>query len=73
MDLSGQTILLTGGTGSFGNAASWTASSATIPTPRCGSFSRDELKQRSEMQERYGNHPQLRFFVGDIPRNRGYA
>ncbi len=66
MDLAGKTILLTGGTGSFGHAfvrrviAEW-------PTATIRIFSRDELKQ-SEMRETFGDE-QLRFFVGDI-RNK---
>lgn len=67
MDLSGQTILLTGGTGSFGNAFV-DRIIADHPGATLRIFSRDELKQ-SEMQERLRGHPQLRFFVGDI-RNR---
>ena len=68
MDLSNQTILLTGGTGSFGTAfvehvtARWPSAVIRI-------YSRDELKQ-SEMQDRFAHLDQLRFFVGDI-RNRG--
>jgi UDP-N-acetylglucosamine 4,6-dehydratase/5-epimerase len=67
MDLAGKTILLTGGTGSFGNAfvrrvtEQWP--SATIRV-----YSRDELKQ-SEMQARFGD-ADLRWLIGDI-RDRG--
>jgi UDP-N-acetylglucosamine 4,6-dehydratase/5-epimerase len=67
MDLSGATILLTGGTGSFGTAfvtravESWPGAIIRI-------FSRDELKQ-SELQARFAAADNLRFFVGDI-RNR---
>jgi UDP-N-acetylglucosamine 4,6-dehydratase (inverting) len=67
MDLSGATILLTGGTGSFGNAfvermlADWP--DATIRV-----FSRDELKQ-SQMQTKFAGATSLRYFVGDV-RNR---
>ena len=67
MDLAGKTILLTGGTGSFGHAFV-DRIVAEHPDATVRIFSRDELKQ-SEMQARYPNHPQLRFFVGDI-RNR---
>lgn len=67
MDLAGSTILLTGGTGSFGNAFVERII-AEHPDATVRIFSRDELKQ-SEMQARFPNHPQLRFFVGDI-RNR---
>jgi len=67
MDLGGSTILLTGGTGSFGNAFVERIV-ADHPDVTLRIFSRDELKQ-SEMEARFPNHPQLRFFVGDI-RNR---
>ena len=67
MDLAGKTILLTGGTGSFGNAFVERIV-AEHPDTTVRIFSRDELKQ-SEMQARFPGHPQLRFFVGDI-RNR---
>src|SRR5205814_1063095 len=67
LDLSDKTILLTGGTGSFGNAfvrrvtEQWP--SATIRV-----YSRDELKQ-SEMVARYPE-ANLRYLIGDI-RDRG--
>ena len=63
MDLSGATVLLTGGTGSFGHAfvervmAEWPDAVVRV-------YSRDELKQ-SEMRARYGER-QLRFLVGDV-------
>ena len=66
MDLSGATILLTGGTGSFGNAFvervldQWP--DATIRV-----YSRDELKQ-SEMLARYGDR-NVRYLLGDV-RNK---
>jgi UDP-N-acetylglucosamine 4,6-dehydratase/5-epimerase len=68
MDLSGTIILLTGGTGSFGNAfvdvvlGRWP--DATIRV-----YSRDELKQ-VEMRDHF-SATQLRFFIGDVrDRNR---
>ena len=67
MDLAGKTILLTGGTGSFGHAFV-DRILAQHPDTVVRVFSRDELKQ-SEMQARYHDQPQLRFFVGDV-RNR---
>lgn len=67
MDLSGKTILLTGGTGSFGNAFVRRIL-RDHPTAVVRVFSRDELKQ-SEMAARFDNHPNLRFFIGDI-RNK---
>jgi UDP-N-acetylglucosamine 4,6-dehydratase/5-epimerase len=66
MDLNGKTILLTGGTGSFGHAfvervlGKWP--DATIRV-----YSRDELKQ-SEMNSRFGD-AQIRYFIGDV-RNK---
>ena len=63
VDLSGATILLTGGTGSFGNAF------VSAVTSRWDDvvirvYSRDELKQ-SEMQERWGDR-NLRYLLGDV-------
>ena len=63
MDLSGATILLTGGTGSFGTAfvdrilGRWPAAVVRV-------YSRDELKQ-SEMRARFGD-AQVRYLIGDI-------
>jgi UDP-N-acetylglucosamine 4,6-dehydratase/5-epimerase len=63
MDLSGATILLTGGTGSFGNA--FVSRIVKIwPDAVVRVYSRDELKQ-SEMHARYDTR-QLRFLIGDI-------
>lgn len=58
------TILLTGGTGSFGNAfvRRMLAEDRDLVIRV---FSRDELKQ-SEMATRFGHDPRLRFFVGDV-------
>lgn len=67
MDLDGATILLTGGTGSFGTAFTERAL-RDLPNSTIRVFSRDELKQ-SEMQARFRGEENLRFFVGDI-RNR---
>lgn len=67
MDIAGATVLLTGGTGSFGHAFT-DRILADHPDVTLRVFSRDELKQ-SEMLARYGDRPQLRFFVGDV-RNR---
>jgi UDP-N-acetylglucosamine 4,6-dehydratase len=62
-DLSGSTILLTGGTGSFGNAfVGYLLERGDDVTIRL--YSRDELKQ-SEMRERFGDG-RLRYFIGDI-------
>ncbi|MBA2283548.1 MAG: UDP-N-acetylglucosamine 4,6-dehydratase (inverting) [Actinomycetota bacterium] len=67
MDLSGSTILLTGGTGSFGSAFIERAASAW-PDAVIRIFSRDELKQ-SELQSRFADRANLRFLIGDV-RNR---
>jgi UDP-N-acetylglucosamine 4,6-dehydratase len=66
MDLSGATILLTGGTGSFGNAfVERMLADGTDVTIRV--YSRDELKQ-SEMRARFGDE-RVRYMIGDL-RNR---
>ena len=62
LDLNGSTILLTGGTGSFGNAFvervidCWPDATVRV-------YSRDELKQ-SEMRDRFGDRP------GALPHRR---
>lgn len=65
--LDGASVLITGGTGSFGKQLTQKLlDSSNIR--RCIIFSRDELKQ-FEMQERLKNHPNfssLRFFLGDV-------
>ena len=66
MDLSGKTLLLTGGTGSFGYAfVERILADHDDVTIRV--YSRDELKQ-SEMKARFGDD-QVRYMLGDI-RNR---
>jgi UDP-N-acetylglucosamine 4,6-dehydratase len=57
------TILLTGGTGSFGKAFLPRILERRPKAVRI--FSRDELKQ-SELRAAYGGHDNLRYFVGDI-------
>ena len=63
MDLSDATILLTGGTGSFGNAfldrvtREWPSATVRV-------YSRDELKQ-SELRARFGDE-QVRYLIGDV-------
>ena len=56
-------VLITGGTGSFGNKFVERMLSTYHPR-RLVVFSRDELKQ-SEMMKRFSD-PSLRFFVGDV-------
>ena len=63
MDLANASILVTGGTGSFGNKFVEIVLAQHRPR-RLVVFSRDELKQ-SEMQARF-NDPRLRFFIGDV-------
>jgi UDP-N-acetylglucosamine 4,6-dehydratase len=64
MDLTDKTILITGGTGSFGKACTEVLLRDHAPrTIRL--FSRDELKQ-SELQARYPDESRLRFFIGDV-------
>jgi len=63
LDWSGTSVLVTGGTGSFGNKLVEIMLSRYRPR-RLVVFSRDELKQ-SEMMARF-NDPALRFFVGDV-------
>jgi UDP-N-acetylglucosamine 4,6-dehydratase/5-epimerase len=69
MDLNGKTILITGGTGSFGKACIEALLAEHDPRV-IRIFSRDELKQ-SELQARYAGESRLRFFLGDVrDRNR---
>ncbi len=67
MDWSSKKILVTGGTGSFGRAFVRYALEHLKPGV-IRIFSRDELKQ-AEMQKEFGDHPSLRFFVGDVRDN----
>ena len=62
--LEGSSILVTGGTGSFGRA--FLAEVLANHNPqRIAIFSRDELKQY-EMKQHYLNDERVRFFLGDI-------
>ncbi len=64
LDWREASVLITGGTGSFGNA--FVEAMLTRYRPRrLVVFSRDELKQ-SEMMARFGPQPSLRFFIGDV-------
>ena len=63
MDFNGKSILITGGTGSFGNKFVETVLKSYSPK-RLIVFSRDELKQY-EMQKKFENES-LRFFIGDV-------
>ena len=62
--LTGQTILITGGTGSFGNTfvpmtlAKYNPKKVII-------YSRDEMKQW-DMAKKFEGDPRVRFFIGDV-------
>ena len=64
MNWSEKIILLTGGTGSFGQKFTEVILKEYNPKA-LRIFSRDELKQ-SEMKQKFNNDPKLRFFIGDI-------
>lgn len=66
--LSGASILITGGTGSFGKAFLRKALSELDPQ-RLIVFSRDELKQY-EVRRLFGDDLRLRWFIGDIRDER---
>ena len=63
-DLTQSSILVTGGTGSFGRAFIRHALDHLDPR-RVVIFSRDELKQY-EMRAAFGDDPRLRWFLGDV-------
>jgi UDP-N-acetylglucosamine 4,6-dehydratase (inverting) len=65
--LSNKSILITGGTGSFGKAFVKTVLSRYPEIKRLVIFSRDELKQ-FEMAQVFSDkdYPALRYFIGDI-------
>jgi UDP-N-acetylglucosamine 4,6-dehydratase/5-epimerase len=58
----GKTLLITGGTGSFGNAVLRRFLTTDIAEIRI--FSRDELKQ-DDMRKLF-NHKKLKFYIGDV-------
>src|SRR5215471_11015837 len=59
---NGKVLLITGGTGSFGNAVLKRFLDTDIAEIRI--FSRDEKKQ-DDMRKKYGN-PKLKFYIGDV-------
>ena len=67
-ELSGSSILITGGTGSFGKAFITHALEHLDPK-RLVVFSRDELKQY-EVRQLFNDDPRLRWFIGDIRDER---
>ncbi len=64
-----KTLLITGGTGSFGNAVARRFLDSDLRELRI--FSRDEKKQ-DDMRKRY-NHPKLKFYIGDVRELRSVA
>ncbi len=69
--LRDSTILITGGTGSFGNAFVPLTLAKFAPR-KIIIYSRDEMKQW-EMAKIYGDDPRVRFFIGDVrDRDRLY-
>jgi UDP-N-acetylglucosamine 4,6-dehydratase/5-epimerase len=64
-----QVLLITGGTGSFGNAVLRRFLSSDLREVRI--FSRDEKKQ-DDMRKRF-NHPKIKFYVGDVRDPRSVA
>ncbi len=64
MDWKDKTILITGGTGSFGKKFTKIALEEKQPK-KIIIFSRDELKQH-EMRTQGYDHPSLRYFIGDV-------
>ena len=73
--LSGATLLITGGTGSFGNAVLRHFLDSDIGQIRI--FSRDEKKQddlRHELQARHPEHAEkVKFYIGDVRDPRSVA
>lgn len=61
-NFQGRTLLITGGTGSFGNAVLKRFLDSGLTEIRI--FSRDEKKQ-DDMRKRF-NHPKLKFYIGDV-------
>ena len=63
-ELQNSVILVTGGTGSFGNTFVPMTLERHNPK-KIIIFSRDEMKQW-EMAKRFGDDPRVRFFIGDV-------
>ncbi|HAA12572.1 MAG TPA: UDP-N-acetylglucosamine 4,6-dehydratase (inverting) [Cytophagales bacterium] len=65
--LEGKSILITGGTGSFGKKFVETILTEHPGVKRLVIYSRDELKQ-FEMSQKFSpsQYPQLRYFIGDV-------
>jgi UDP-glucose 4-epimerase len=68
MDIfNGKTLLITGGTGSFGNAVMKRFLDTSINEIRI--FSRDEKKQ--EDMRRFYKNPKIKFYIGDVRQEGG--
>ncbi len=67
MTLKERSLLVTGGTGSFGKKFVQTILTRSPEITRVVVFSRDELKQY-EMAQEFPHHrfPQIRYFIGDV-------
>ena len=67
LDLNGKSLLITGGTGSFGKQFVRTVFKLYPGVRRLIVFSRDELKQYEMSQEfPQAQYPAIRFFLGDV-------
>ena len=64
-------ILVTGGTGSFGNKFVPMTLDRYNPA-KIIIFSRDEMKQW-EMAKLYADEPRVRFFIGDVREEKGFT
>lgn len=64
MNLQGRTILITGGTGSFGSKLAEVLLESHDPAA-IRIFSRDELKQ-SQLRRRFGDDDRIRYLIGDV-------
>jgi UDP-N-acetylglucosamine 4,6-dehydratase (inverting) len=71
LDLNGKSILVTGGTGSFGHKFVGTVLEKFPDIRKLIVFSRDEWKQ-SEMEKRFPQreYPCMRYFLGDVREKR---
>src|SRR5947207_13905856 len=67
LDLNNKSILITGGTGSFGKAFTKTVLERWPAVKRLVIYSRDEQKQ-FQMAHEYptSGYPMMRFFIGDV-------
>ena len=63
---SARSVLVTGGTGSFGRVFTRTLLEEFPSIGRIVIYSRDEMKQFEMSQEPVFNNQRLRFFIGDV-------